>query len=132
MKNLLLIFFIGFIGFSLLGLGFSDMGPNHKGGCIASTLDGTSCPTSSTDFIEHHISAWQDFTTTLLSPIFNMFLFFSFLFIILIFIFLYFKNKLLQDSRFILKNLKNLAFNYFYNKRKVISWLSLLELSPAI
>jgi hypothetical protein len=127
-----LLVIISFIGIGVFGFIFSDMGLNHQGGCVASAINGTECPTNIVDFGAHHISALRTLTTTAVPPISNWFLLIAFLLLISVSIFLFYKNLLFPKSEFLRERLRNLESNFLYSKQKTISWLSLFELSPTL
>jgi len=131
MKYLVLLFFISFIGIAIFGFALFDMGPNYSDNCIASAIDGKTCSTNITDMAIHHISSFQTFTTALISPTIGWSLLLAFLFFILFSIFIFYKNILHLKLAYLFLRLKDLAFNFFFERQKIISWLSLFELSPA-
>ena len=125
-----LLLIISFAGMGIFGFALFDMGPENGGNCLASAIDGTECSANIIDSAGHHISAVKTFTETIVPSSDGLLLLLAFLF--LIFIFSFHKNLLYPKLEFFPQHLRNLIFNSFYSKQKIISWLSLLELSPAL
>ena len=130
---------LGFVGVAFFGFALFDMGPGHMGGCVASAIDGTACPTNVGDAAAHHLSAWQSFMTTVASPISGWLLLVasgllllsaSFLLVSGSF-FLFYRYSLYPKPIFARERLRDLALDSLYSQRGIISWLSLFELSPA-
>ncbi len=126
-----LLLIVSFIGISVFGFVIFDMGPGHTGGCVASAVDGTECPTNLIGFALHHISAVQTLTTAIPQNS-NWLLLLASLFFISVSIFLFYKNLLFPKLKFLPQRLQNLALHSLYSKQRIISWLSLFELSPAL
>ncbi len=132
MKRLILLSLVlGFVGVAVFGFVSFDMGPNHSGGCIASVIDGVACPANAGGIVAHHLSVWQSFMTTWVAPIPGWFLLVAFLFLISISFFLFRRYVRYPKPMFVLRRLRDLARNSLHSQRKIISWLSLFELSPA-
>gem|GEM_PF-1280931 len=123
---------LGFAGIALFGAILFDMSPGHMGGCVASAIDGTACPTNVADAATHHLSAWQSFTTTLVAPVSGWLLLIASLLLVSGSIFLFYRYlRYSRPAPFILQRLRDLALDSLYSQRRIISWLSLFELSPA-
>ena len=120
---------MGFFGFSLFDHAMMD-GSNT--GCVASTIDGTVCPTSIMGMTLHHISTLQTLTTTVMPSISSWLLLLASLLLVLVSIFLFYKNLLLPKLDFLPQRLQDLTLHSLYSKQRIISWLSLFELSPAL
>ena len=133
MKHFLpLLLIISFIGIGVFSFAFSDMGISHQRGCIASAINGAECPTNIAGFLTHHILALRTLTTTTAPSTLNWFLLLAFLLLIPVSIFLFRKNPPFPKPEFLRERLRDLALHSFYSRKKTISWLSLLELSPAL
>ena len=122
---------LGFVGIALFGFALFDMGPGHMGGCVASAIDGTACPTNVAGAAAHHLSAWQSFMTTVASPISGWLLVIASLLLISSSVFLFYRYLLYPKPIFARQRLRDLALDSLYSQRGIISWLSLFELSPA-
>lgn len=133
MKKLLsLLSIIGFVGITVFGFVIFDMGPGHSGGCIASAIDGTTCPTNIVDFATHHISALQTLTGTAVPTSSTWSLLLASLLLISVSIFLFYKNLPSPKLEFLPQRLRDLTLHSLFSRQKVISWLSLFELSPSL
>ena len=131
LASLLLI--ISFVGVGIFGFALFDMGPNHLStGCVASIIDRTTCPTSIVGMTMRHISTFQTLTTVVVSSGSNWLLLLASLFLVSVLIFLFYKNLLLPKLEFLRERLQDLTLRSLQSKRRIISWLSLLELSPAL
>ena len=126
-----LLFITSVVGIAVFGSTLFNMGPNYSGNCIAFAIDGKTCSTNITDIATHHISAIQTLITTLPSNS-GWFLLLAFLLLVLGSIFLFYKNFLYPKIKFLLSRLRDFTLHYFYSQQKIISWLSLFELSPAL
>lgn len=119
---------IGIFGFSLFDHAMMD-GSNI--GCVASVIDGTECPTSITSMTWHHISAIQTLTTALPSSS-SLLLLLASLILISVSIFLFYKNALFPKLESLPQRQRDLTLHSLYSKQKIVSWLSLFELSPSL
>jgi uncharacterized membrane protein YhaH (DUF805 family) len=119
---------IGIFGFALFDHAMMD---GSNSGCVASAIDGTECPTSIMGMTLHHVSALQALTTTLPSSS-NWLLLLASLLLISISIFLFYKNLLLPKSELLPQRLRDLSLSSLRSRQKIVSWLSLFELSPAL
>lgn len=127
-----LLLIMGFAGIGIFGFALVDhnmQSPNND--CVASAIDGTECPTNIMAMTSHHISAIQTLTTTLPASS-NWLLLLASLLLISVSIFLFNKNLLLPKLEFLPQRLRDLTLHSLYSKQKVVSWLSLFELSPAL
>lgn len=119
---------IGLLGFTLVDHAMVD-GLNNN--CVASALDGTECPANIVARTSHHISAVQAFTTTLPAS-FDWLLLLASLLLVSVSIFLFYKDLSLPKLESLPQRLRDLALHSLYSKQKIISWLSLFELSPSL
>ncbi|MDP3763309.1 MAG: hypothetical protein Q8Q92_01475 [bacterium] len=126
-----LFLIVSFLFIAVFGFAFSGMRLNHLGGCIVSAIDGTKCPTNIADSATHHISTLQMLTSTLVPPISNWLLLLASLFLISVSVFLFYKNLLYPKLEFLIHRIRDLVLNSLYSRQKLVSWLSLFELSPA-
>lgn len=132
MKYLVPLLIVSFLGIGVFGFAFSDMSMGHQGGCIASAIDGTECPTNIAQFATHHISAIQSLTTTIIPPIGSWFLLLASLLLIGATLALFYKNLLHPELEFLRSRFRDTELNLFYSRQKIVSWLALFELSPAL
>jgi len=121
---------LGFVGVTFFGFVLFDMSPGHMGGCVASAIDGATCPNVGSA-AAHHISAWQNFMTMVVSSISGLLLLVVSLLLIASSVFLFYRYVLYPKPIFARQRLRDLALDSLYNQRGIISWLSLFELSPA-
>ncbi len=119
---------IGVFGFSLFDHAMMD---GSSGGCVASAIDGTTCPTNIMDMTLHHVSALQTLTTTVVPPISGWLLLIVSLFLASVSLFLFYKNLLLPKPKLSPQGWRDLRFHSLRNQQKITSWLSLFELSPS-
>ena len=119
---------ISLFGFSLFGHAMME-GSNN--GCVASAIDGTACPTGIMAMTLHHVSAIQTLMTTM-PPVSSWLLLLASLLLVSVSIFLFYKNLLLPKPELLPQRLRDLSFNHLRCQQKIISWLSLFELSPAL
>ena len=119
---------IGIFGFTLVNHAMMD-GSNN--GCVASAIDGTECPTNIMAMASHHVSAIQTLTTTLPASS-NWLLLLASLLLVSVSIFLFYKDFLLPKLEFLPQRLRDLTLHSLYSKQRIISWLSLFELSPSL
>lgn len=127
-----LLLIISFAGIGIFGFELVDhnmQSPNND--CVASAIDGTECPTNIMAMTSHHISAIQTLTTTLPASS-NWLLLLASLLLVSVSIFLFYKNLLLPKLGFLPQRLRDLTLHSLYSKQKIVSWLSLFELSPAL
>ena len=135
MKYLATLFLIvSFVGIGIFGFSLFDhvMMDGSNSGCVASAIDRTACPTSIMSMTLHHISALQTLTTTVVPPISSLLLLLASLLLISISIFLFHKNLLLPKLGLLPQRLRDLTLHSLYSKQRIISWLSLFELSPSL
>ncbi|MDP3956518.1 MAG: hypothetical protein Q8P97_00800 [bacterium] len=126
-----LILIISFVGIAIFGSALLDMGHNHVDtGCVASTIDGMACPTNVMNMTLHHISALQTLTRTIVPSIPDGLLLLASLLLVSVSMFLFYKNLLFPKLKFLPQRLRDLTLHSLYSQRKIISWLSLFELSP--
>lgn len=133
MKRILpLLLITVFTGIAILSPVLFDMNLGHAGGCIASAIDGNNCPTNIADFGTHHLSALATFTRAITPDAANWLLAFTLLLLASVFMFLFLKDLFTSRSQFLPQRLRKFELDSSYGQRKIISWLSLFELSPAI
>lgn len=120
---------VGVFGFSLFNHAMMD---GSNSGCVASSVDGTECPTSIMAMTLHHVSALQALTTTVVPPIASWLLLLASLLLLSVSIFLFYKNLLFPKLEFLPQRLRDLTLHSLYSKQRITSWLSLFELSPAL
>ena len=126
-----LLLIISFAGIGIFGFALVDhnmQSPNND--CVASSIDGTVCPTNIVAMTSHHISAIQTLTTTLPASS-NWLLLIASLLLVSVSLFLFYKNLLLPKLEFLPQRLRDLTLHSLYSKQRITSWLSLFELSPA-
>lgn len=117
---------VGVFGFAAL-----DMGMDHGSGCVAAAVNGVACPTNIADFATHHASALQALTRTEAPTAPFLLLMLALLF--LAFLTSAFFIRLHPQPELALQRLRRLPRGSFSrNRQKALSWLSLLELSPAL
>ena len=119
---------IGVFGFTPVDHVMMD-GSNNN--CVASAIDGTECPTNIVEMTSHHVSAIQTLTTTLPAS-FNWLLLLASLLLVSVSIFLFYNDFLLPKLESLPQRLRDLTLHSLYSKQKIISWLSLFELSPSM
>lgn len=124
--SLLLIIF--FFSIAIFGYMLFDMKFNHNGGCVASAVGGTDCPKNIVDFVAHYISTLHMLVTAIMPPLFSQILPLVFLFFVSVFLF--YKNLFYPIIGFLFRHLRDLEFDSFHNRQKIIFWLSLLKFSP--
>lgn len=129
-----LLFILSFVGVVVFGSALFDMGLAHAGGCIASSVDGAPCPTNIADSATHHISTLQTVTRAIAPPNAHWLLLLAPLLLISVLLFLFDRNVLhpIRRPANLLRRSRDLSHGYSYSRRKIISWLSLLELSPSL
>ena len=129
-----LLLIMSFVGIGVFGFALFDhaMMDGSNSDCVASSLDGTECPTSIMAMTLHHVSALQALTTTVVPPIGNWLLLLASLLLVSVSIFLFYKNLLLPKLEFLPQRLRDLTLHSLYSKQRITSWLSLFELSPAL
>ena len=129
-----LLLIVSFAGMGIFGFSLFDhaMMDGSNSGCVASAIDGTVCPTSIMDMTLHHISVLQILSTTTVPSGSNWLLLLASLFLVSVLIFLFYKDLLLPKLEFLRERLRDLILHSLQSKRRIVSWLSLLELSPAL
>ena len=133
MKHFLsFILLASFIGIAIFGFTvFAHGMSSSDGNCITSPIDGTPCPTSIAAMTLHHISSLQTLLTSVTPSISNLLLLLAFILLVSVSVFQLYKNLLFLKLELLRKRLRDLEANLSYSKQKIISWLSLLENSPA-
>ena len=129
MKYLLTtIMLISFVGIAVFGFVFWASGMNeHNADCITSPIDGTPCPVSIVGMTLQHISTLQNFSQALVPS--TVLLLLVALFSLAISFHFLLKNLISPSIRFSFQRRNDPA--KFHSQQKIISWLSLLENSPA-
>lgn len=127
--SILVISFVGIaiFGFAIFSHGMSD----SSSGCVTSPIDGTPCPTNIVAMTLQHVSALQTLTTSLTPSISGFILLLAFMLLVSFAISIFYKNLLFPKLELLHQRLRDLVFNSFFSKQKIISWLSLFENSPA-
>ena len=128
-----LLLIMSFVGVGIFGFALFDhaMMDGSNGGCVASAIDGTECPTNIVAMVSHHVSAIQTLTTTL--PVSsNWLLLLASLLLVSVSIFLFYKDLLLPKLESLPQRLRDLILHSLYSKQRITSWLSLFELSPSL
>ena len=128
-----LLLITSFVGVGIFGFALFDhaMMDGSNGGCVASAIDGTECPTNIVAMVSHHVSAIQTLTTTLPASS-NWLLLLASLLLVSVSIFLFYKDLLLPKSELLPQRLRDLSLSSLRSRQKIVSWLSLFELSPAL
>lgn len=128
-----LLLIMSFVGIGVFGFTLVDhvMMDGSNSGCVASAVDGTECPTNIMAMTSHHVSAIQTLTTTLPASS-SWLLLLASLILVSFSIFLFYKNLLLPKLESLPQSLQELTLHSLYSKQKIVSWLSLFELSPAL
>jgi len=123
---------VSFVGIGIFGFALFDhaMMDGSNSGCVASAIDGTECPTNIMAMASHHVSAIQTLTTTLPASS-NWLLLLASLLLVSVSIFLFYKDLLLPKSELLPQRLRDLSLSSLRSRQKIVSWLSLFELSPA-
>lgn len=129
-----LLFIMGFVGVAVFGSALFNMALDHADDCIASSIDGVTCPINITDFATHHISALQAFTRAVAPSDSHWLVLLAPLLLVSVSLFLFHKDLLhpICQPANLLRRLRDLSLRYSSGRQKIISWLSLLELSPAL
>ena len=128
-----LLLIVSFAGMGIFGFSLFDhaMMDGSNGGCVASAIDGTECPTNIMAMTLHHVSAIQTLTTTLPASS-NWLLLLASLLLVSVSIFLFYKDLLLPKLEFLPQRLRDLTLSSLYSRQRITSWLSLFELSPSL
>ena len=128
-----LLLIMSFVGVGIFGFALFDhaMMDGSNGGCVASAIDGTECPTNIVAMVSHHVSAIQTLTTTLPASS-NWLLLLASLLLVSVSIFLFYKDLLLPKLESLPQRLRDLILHSLYSKQRITSWLSLFELSPSL
>lgn len=127
-----LLLMMSFVGVAVWGSVLFNMGPDHLGaGCVVSVIDKTTCPTSIVGMTLRHISILQTLTTTVVLSGSNWLLLLATLLLISVSILLFYTNLLFPKLKFLRERLRDLILRSLFSKQKILSWLSLFELSPA-
>ena len=128
-----LLLIVSFVGIGIFGFALFDhaMMDGSNSGCVASAIDGTECPTNIMAMASHHVSAIQTLTTTLPASS-NWLLLLASLLLVSVSIFLFYKDLLFPKLESLPQRLRELTLHSLYSRKRIISWLSLFELSPAL
>ena len=128
-----LLLIMSFVGVGIFGFALFDhaMMDGSNGGCVASAIDGTECPTNIVAMVSHHVSAIQTLTTTLPASS-NWLLLLASLLLVSVSIFLFYKDLLLPKLESLPQRLRELTLHSLYSRQRITSWLSLFELSPSL
>ena len=130
LASLLLI--ASFVGIALFGAVIFDHNMRISDiNCVSSAIGEIACPASIVAMTLHHISVIQALVTTT-PPVFSSLLLLASLFFITFLSSLFHKNLLLPKLELLPERLQNLTLHSLFIKQKIVSWLSLFELSPAI
>ena len=122
-----------FLGLSIFGfLAFNHDMDSESGGCFASTIDGTGCPSNILSFVLHHFLALQMFIKGLLAVGFDFLIPLILIGFLLSFWFCRGGSLLYYWSQFASPRWQNFKINLRPNQSKLIHWLSLLEQSPTL
>lgn len=129
-----LLLIISFIGIGVFSFSLFDpnMMDDSSGGCIASAIDGTTCSMGLMAMTLHHISAFQTLTRTVVPPTPSWLLLIASLLLVPLSMFLFDKNLLLLKPELFRERWQDLRFHSLRSLQKIISWLSLFELSPSL
>lgn len=127
-KLIMLLLILCFLGIAALGAAVINMGSGHLTDCFA--MDGKgSCTENVWKSLDHHASNLNIFEAIpiLFSGVLTLFalLFFS------ASIYLLNKNLFLSKIEFLKNRLRSMSWDFFAYQESAISWLSLLETSPA-
>ncbi|MDP1689392.1 MAG: hypothetical protein Q8L47_04700 [bacterium] len=126
-----LLLVISFVGISVFSFALFDMGSNHPGSCIASVVDRAACQTNIANFATHHTSSLQTLIGNAIPSSSNWFLLLASLLLISVSIFLFYKILSISKQELLPQRLLDQTLDFLCSQQKIISWLSLLELSPA-
>lgn len=134
MKYLSVLLIMSFTGISIFGFFLFDyaMMNDSGGGCMASVINRTECPASTMGMTLHHIASVQTLTTTVVPSISGWFLLLASVFLISVSIFLFYKKLLFPKLELLPQRLRDLMLDSLHSQQKIISWLSLFELSPSL
>ncbi len=129
-----LLLIMSFIGVGIFGFVLFDhaMMDGSNSGCVASAIGGTECPTNIVAMVSHHVSVIQTLTTTTVPPIGSLLSLLTSLLLISVSIFLFYKNLLLPKLESLPQRIRDLTLRSLLSRQKIVSWLSLFELSPAL
>ncbi len=128
-RFVILLLIISFIGIAIGGSASFGMNPDHNGVCTA--VYGTVCPVNIADFAAHHISALQMITMSV-APQASYWLLLLASLLASVLVFTFYKILPYPELEFPLRRLRELSFGSLRGRQKIISWLSLFELSPAL
>lgn len=123
---------ISLLSVAIFGPAIFQMSPNHVGGCVASAVDGTACPTNLVNFSAHHLVVMQALTRTIVPPVDGSVLLIASLLLVTFLIFFSYKKLRNPKLEFLPNRIRDLSINSSYGQRKTLSWLTLLKLSPAL
>ncbi|MEK7120888.1 MAG: hypothetical protein AAB840_02245, partial [Patescibacteria group bacterium] len=124
-----LLLTISFVGIGVFGLAIFDHDmQSSNNDCVASAIGGTECPMSIMSMTLHHITAIQTLTTALPSSL-SLLLLLASLLLISVSIFPFYKNVFLPKLEFLPQHQRDLTLRSLYSRQKIVSWLSLFELS---
>ncbi len=127
------VLIMSFVGLGIFGFALFDhaMMDGSNNGCVTSAINRTECPTNIIAMTLHHVSVIQTLTTTLPASS-NLLLLLVSLLLGSVSIFLFYKNLLLLKLEFLPQRLRDLTLRSLLSRQKIVSWLSLFELSPAL
>lgn len=120
------------VGIVTFGPALSGMGMGHRGGCIATSVDGTTCPTNIVGYSLHHLSVLQNLTRAVVPPISTLFILLSIALLTLVSVFFYGEFPPHRTGQLLPIFWRRLAALSSYGKGLLASWLSLFEHSPAL
>lgn len=134
MKYLASLFLIvSIVGVAAFGLTMFDHGMHgQNNNCVGSAIDGRDCPTNLVAMTLHHISALQTLTTTTVPSNYTVLLLLASLILAAASIFLLFKKLLLPRLVYLPQRIQELSLHSHYSRQRIVSWLSLFELSPSM
>lgn len=124
---------IVFLGLSIFGfLAFNHNMADESGGCFASTIDGTACPSNVLSFVLHHFLALQMFIKGLVAVGFDFLISLILIGFLLSFWLWWRRDLLYSPDQFTPLWWRNSRVNLRSDQPKFIHWLSLLEQSPTL
>jgi len=121
---------ISLLFIAVFGLTALDHSMSHQqSDCVVSIMTSAPCPTNLMSIVRHHLSAIQSFFNVTISTfIFSVILLIAVSMLALTYLFKF----LFLRSQFITQRSRDYRFRFNLGKHKLISWLSLFELSPSI
>lgn len=124
-----ILLILSFVGIAIFGFAiFNHVMHSTNSGCVASTIDWATCPTTLTAMTFHHISALQAFLQILLPSTASILL------PILLFsvITCFFLRKIIFSPQLTFLFRRYRISETRLHQQKITSWLALFELSPAL